>query len=174
MIGTIRTFDPKQREQIIAGMRPDRAERRRRERRDRDVQSGSGRQSGQSSTIPSCTEKMVPTLMRVAGAGQDATDGAHHRRGRFRVLRAEGAVGVLLRRLHARRIRIRRRRRRNHSDYFYVDEKSIPMALRAMTQMAHRLSRAASVTGAAHRGRQPRVCAAAAGMRRDLSPQVAG
>jgi len=134
LIGTIRTFDPKQREQIIAGI-------------DRMVQNVA-HANGATATFkvnpdgnpvnfnnPELLEKMVPTLMRVAGQDKmrlmslitGAEDFAYYAQ---KVPSVFFFVGITPEGQDAATAP------GNHSDYFYVDEKSIPVALRAMTQMA--------------------------------------
>jgi amidohydrolase len=134
LIGTIRTFDSKQREQILAGI-------------DRMVQNVA-RANGASATFkvdpdgnpvnfnnPELLEKMVPTLMRVAGEDRmrlmslitGAEDFAFYAQ---EVPSVFFFVGITPEDQDPATAP------GNHSDYFYVDEKSIPIALRAMTQMA--------------------------------------
>ena len=84
---------------------------------------------------PDLTEKMVPTLMRVAGEGHmrlsplitGAEDFAFFAQ---KVPSMYFRVGVTPADQDAQAAPS------NHSDYFYVDEKGIPIALRAMTQVA--------------------------------------
>lgn len=134
LIGTIRTFDPKQREQIISNI-------------DRIVQNVATA-NGATATFnvdpdgnpvnfnnPELLEKMVPTLMRVAGQDNmrlmslitGAEDFAFYAQKVPSVFFFVGITPEDQDPLTAPG---------NHSDYFYVDEKSIPVALRAMTQMA--------------------------------------
>jgi amidohydrolase len=134
LIGTIRTFDPKQRETMIANIR-------------RMVES-TATANGATATFtiepgsnpvlfndPDLTEKMVPTLLRVAGEGKmslsplitGAEDFAYFAQ---KVPSMYFRVGV------TPADRDPQTAPSNHSDYFYVDEKAIPIALRAMTQVA--------------------------------------
>jgi amidohydrolase len=134
MIGTLRTFDPKQREQIIAGI-------------DRIVQNVAAA-NGATATFkvddygnpvnfnnPELLEKMVPTLMRVAGPDKmrlmalitGAEDFAYYAQKVPSVFFFVGSTPP---------DRDPATAPGNHSDYFYVDEASIGLALRAMTQMA--------------------------------------
>jgi amidohydrolase len=84
---------------------------------------------------PTLTEKMVPTLMRVAGEGNmrlsplitGAEDFAFFAQ---KVPSMYFRVGV------TPADRDPATAPSNHSDYFYVDEKAVPIALRAMTQVA--------------------------------------
>jgi amidohydrolase len=134
MIGTLRTFDVKQREKILAGI-------------DRVVQNVAAA-NGATATFkvdsdgnpvnfndPELLEKMVPTLMRVAGQDKmrlmtlitGAEDFAWYAQ---KVPSVFFFVGVTPPGQDPATAP------GNHSDYFYVDEASIPVALRAMTQMA--------------------------------------
>jgi amidohydrolase len=134
MIGTIRTFDAGQREEIIAGM-------------DQIVKSVAAA-NGATATFnvdpdgnpvlfndPGLTEKMVPTLMGIVGSQNmrlmslvtGAEDFAYYAQKVPSMFFMVGSTpaGVELATAPS-----------NHSDYFFVDEKSISIALRAMTQMA--------------------------------------
>lgn len=134
LIGTIRTFDPKQRETVIANMQR--------------IVENTAVANGATATFriepgsnpvlfndPELTEKMVPTLMRIAGEGKmslsplitGAEDFAYFAR---KVPSMYFRVGV------TPPDRDPQTAPSNHSDYFYVDEKAIPIALRAMTQVA--------------------------------------
>jgi metal-dependent amidase/aminoacylase/carboxypeptidase family protein len=83
---------------------------------------------------PELTEKMVPTLMRVAGEGHmrlsplitGAEDFAFFAQ---KVPSMYFRVGV------TPADRDPETAPSNHSDYFYVDEKAIPIAMRALTQV---------------------------------------
>lgn len=134
LIGTIRTFDPEQRKQIIAGI-------------DRMVLN-TATANGATATFkvdpdgnpvnfnnPELLEKMVPTLMRVAGQDKmklmslitGAEDFAYYAE---KVPSVFFFVGITPEGQDPATAP------GNHSDFFYVDEKSIPVALKAMTQMA--------------------------------------
>ena len=134
LLGTIRTFDPKQRQTMITSM-------------ERIVQNTAAA-NGASATLridtdgnpvlfndPALTEKMVPTLMRVAGDGNmhlsslitDAEDFAFF---------AQKVPAIYFRVGVTPADKDPATAPANHSDYFYVDEKGIPVALRAMTQLA--------------------------------------
>jgi amidohydrolase len=134
LIGTIRTFDPKQRETMIANI----------QRMVENIATANGAtatftiEPGSNPVLfndPDLTEKMVPTLMRVAGEGKmslsplitGAEDFAYFAQ---QVPSMYFRVGV------TPADRDPRTAPSNHSDYFYVDEKAIPIALRAMTQVA--------------------------------------
>lgn len=134
LIGTIRTFDPKQRESIIANM----------QRMVENTATANGAtatfviEPGSNPVLfndPDLTEKMVPTLMRVAGEGRmslaplitGAEDFAYF---------AEKVPSMYFRVGVTPPDRDPQTAPSNHSDYFYVDEKAIPVALRAMTQVA--------------------------------------
>jgi len=133
LIGTIRTFDTKQREAMIANIQ-------------RMVES-TATANGATATFkiepgsnpvlfndPELTEKMVPTLMRVAGEGHmrlsplitGAEDFAFFAQ---KVPSMYFRVGV------TPADRDPETAPSNHSDYFYVDEKAIPIAMRALTQV---------------------------------------
>jgi amidohydrolase len=133
LIGTIRTFDTKQREAMIAHIQ-------------RMVES-TATANGATATFkiepgsnpvlfndPELTEKMVPTLMRVAGEGHmrlsplitGAEDFAFFAQ---KVPSMYFRVGV------TPADRDPETAPSNHSDYFYVDEKAIPIAMRALTQV---------------------------------------
>jgi len=135
MLGTIRTFDLKQREQIFADI-------------GRMVTSTAEANGATASfTVdesksnpvtfndPQLTEKMVPTLMRVAGQENmrllplitGAEDFAYYGQKVPALFVIVGTVPTGQDPASAPA---------NHSESFYVDEKSIPLALRAMTQMA--------------------------------------
>jgi amidohydrolase len=134
LIGTIRTFDPKQREAILASM----------ERIVQNTAAANGAaatfriEPGSNPVLfndPDLTEKMAPTLLRVAGEGKmqlaplitGAEDFAFFAQQipsmyfRVGVTPADGDAATAP---------------SNHSDFFYVDEKAVPIALRAMTQVA--------------------------------------
>jgi amidohydrolase len=134
MIGTIRTFDPQQREAIISSMN--------------HITQSIATANGASATFvvdpdgnpvtfnePALTEKMAPTLMKVVGADNmrlmslvtGAEDFAYYAQKVPSLFFMVGSTppGQDLGAAPS-----------NHSDYFYVDEKSIPIALRAMTQVA--------------------------------------
>ena len=134
LIGTIRSFDPKQREAMLASM-------------DGIVQN-TATANGATATFriepgsnpvlvndPDLTEKMAPTLMRMAGEGNmhlaplitGAEDFAFFAQ---KVPSMYFRVGV------TPADRDTATAPSNHSDYFYVDEKAVPIALRAMTQVA--------------------------------------
>ena len=134
LIGTIRSFDPKQREAMLASM-------------DRIVQN-TATANGATATFriepgsnpvlvndPDLTEKMAPTLMRMAGEGNmhlaplitGAEDFAFFAQ---KVPSMYFRVGV------TPADRDTATAPSNHSDYFYVDEKAVPIALRAMTRVA--------------------------------------
>ena len=98
MIGTMRTFDPEQREQIIAGMERIVKNDGRGQRRHGNVQGRCGRQSGAVQQPRADREDGAHAHAR-GRPGQHAADAAGHGRRRLRVLRAEGAVDVL----HGRR-----------------------------------------------------------------------
>jgi amidohydrolase len=134
MIGTLRTFDPKQREQIIAAMQ-------------RLIQA-TAEANGATANFkvdadgnpvmfndPALTEKMAVTLMRVAGpdnmrlmslvtAAEDFAYFAQQVPSLFFMVGSTPAD------------KDPATAPANHSDYFYLDEQSIPVALRAMTQVA--------------------------------------
>ncbi len=84
---------------------------------------------------PALTEKMAPTLMKVVGAENmrlmslvtGAEDFAYY---------AQKAPSLFFMVGSSPPGQDAATALSNHSDYFYVDEKSIPIALRAMTQMA--------------------------------------
>ena len=135
MLGTIRTFDLKQREQIFADI-------------GRMVTSTAEANGATASfTVdesksnpvtfndPQLTEKMLPTLMRVAGQENmrllplitGAEDFAYYGQKVPALFVIVGTVPTGQDPASAPA---------NHSESFYVDEKSIPLALRAMTQMA--------------------------------------
>jgi amidohydrolase len=134
MIGTLRTFDPGQREQVVAGM----------ERLVKNVAAANGatatfKVDADGNPVlfnnPELTEKMVPTLMRVAGQENmrlmqlvtGAEDFAFYAQKVPSMFFMVGATSPDKDAATAPG---------NHSDFFHVDEKSIPVALRAMTQLA--------------------------------------
>src|SRR5262249_16138844 len=127
-------FDPKQREAMIASMQR--------------ITENTATANGATATFriepgsnpvlfndPDLTEKMVPTLLRVVGEGKmslaplitGAEDFAYFAQ---KVPSMYFRVGV------TPADRDPQTAPSNHSDYFYVDEKAIPIALRAMTQVA--------------------------------------
>jgi amidohydrolase len=133
LIGTIRTFDTKQRETIIANV----------QRMVENIAIANGATAkftidADSNPVlfndPDLTEKMVPTLLRVAGEGNmrlaplitGAEDFAHFAQ---KVPSLYFRVGVTPADRDPTTVAS------NHSDYFYVDEKAIPIALRALTQV---------------------------------------
>jgi amidohydrolase len=134
MIGTIRTFDTKQRESIISGI-------------DRIVKSVATA-NGATATFavdpggnpvlfnePTLTEKMAPSLIEVVGAENmrlmplvtGAEDFAFYAQKVPSMYFMVGSTPPDQDLATAPS---------NHSDFFYVDEKSIPIALRAMTRVA--------------------------------------
>jgi amidohydrolase len=134
MIGTVRTFDPAQREQIFASI----------DRITKSVASANGATA--TFTVdpdgnpvmfndPTLTEKMAPTLMKLVGADNmrlmslvtGAEDFAYFAQKvpSFFFMVGSTTPGQDLATTPS-----------NHSDFFNVDEKSIPIALRAMTQVA--------------------------------------
>jgi amidohydrolase len=135
LLGTIRSFDPMQRQQIVEEL----------ERIVKSTAEANGATAtfsideGKSNPVtfndPQLTERMVPTLMRVAGqenmrllplitAAEDFAYFAQKVPALFFIVGTVPA-GEDLASAPA-----------NHSDRFDVDEKSIPLALRAMTQLA--------------------------------------
>jgi amidohydrolase len=135
MLGTIRTFDPKQREQIIADMGRIAKSTAEANGATASLTVDEGKSNPVTFNDPQLTEKMVPTLMRVAG--QDnmrllplitvAEDFAYYARKVPSLFFIVGTVPAGEDPAGAPA---------NHSEGFYVDEKSIPLALRAMTQVA--------------------------------------
>jgi amidohydrolase len=134
LIGTIRTFDLKQRESVIGSV----------QRLVENIATANGATAtfridpGSNPVLfndPDLTEKMVPTLMRVAGDGNmhlaplitGAEDFSWFAQ---KVPSMYFRVGV------TPADRDPATAPSNHSDYFYVDEKAIPIALRAFTQVA--------------------------------------
>jgi amidohydrolase len=134
LVGTIRTFDPGQREKIIAGMQ-------------RLIQN-TAEANGATATFkidadgnpvtfndPALTEKMAPTLMRVAGPDNmrlmslvtGAEDFAFYAQKVPSLFFMVGSTPADKDAATAPS---------NHSEYFFVDERSITVALRAMTQVA--------------------------------------
>lgn len=128
--GTIRTFDAKQREDVFA--------------RVREITENTARANGATAEVkfetpsypvtrndPQLTEKMLPSLRRVAQVEEmDLITGAED----FSLYqqRTPGLfffVGVTPVGQDAASAPA------NHSDFFYVDEKSIPIAIRALTQL---------------------------------------
>lgn len=128
--GTIRTFDPAQREEIFA--------------RVREVAENTARANGATAEVefqvpsypvtrndPQLTERMLPSLRRVATVEEmDLITGAED----FSLYqqRVPGLfffVGVTPAGQDAAAAPA------NHSDYFFVDEQSIPIAIRALTQV---------------------------------------
>ena len=134
LIGTIRTFDTKQREAMIGSI----------QRMVESTAAANGAtatfkvEAGSNPVLfndPDLTEKMVPSLMRVAGEGNmrlspqitGAEDFAFFAQ---KVPSMYFRVGV------TPADRDPATAPSNHSDFFYVDEKAIPIALRALTQVA--------------------------------------
>ena len=128
--GTIRTFDAKQREEIFA--------------RVREIAENTARANGATAEVkfetpsypvtrndPELTEKTLPSLRRVGKVEEmDLITGAED----FSLYqqRAPGLfffVGVTPAGQDPATVPA------NHSDYFFVDEKSIPIAIRALTQV---------------------------------------
>jgi amidohydrolase len=128
--GTIRTFDPKQREEIFA--------------RVREIAENTARASGATAEVefqtpsypvtrndPQLTERMLPSLRGVAAVEEmDLITGAED----FSLYqqRVPGLfffVGVTPAGQDPAAAPA------NHSDYFFVDETSIPIAIRALTQV---------------------------------------
>jgi amidohydrolase len=134
LIGTLRTFDPKQRDAILASMQ-------------RMVES-TATANGATATFtvepgsnpvlfndPDLTEKMVPTLMRVAGEGKMSLSPLITGAEDFAFF-AQQVPSMYFRVGVTPTDRDPLTAPSSHSDYFYVDEKAIPIALRAMTQVA--------------------------------------
>ena len=129
--GTIRTFDPEQREEVFA--------------RVREIAENVARANGATAEVkfetpsypvtrndPALTERMLPALRRVAKVEEmELITGAED----FSLYqqRAPGLfffVGVTPAGQDPATAPA------NHSDYFYVDEESIPIAIRALTEVA--------------------------------------
>ena len=134
LIGTIRTFDPKQREAMLASM----------ERIVQNTAAANGAtatfriEPGSNPVLfndADLTEKMAPTLLRVAGEGNmhlaPLITGAED----FSFF-AQKVPSMYFRVGVTPADRDAATAQSNHSDYFYVDETAIPIALRAMTQVA--------------------------------------
>ncbi len=134
MIGTIRTFDPAQRADIIAKMKR--------------IAESTAAANGATATLevrpngnpvtyndPALTAKMLPTLQRIVGEQNvkqmalvtGAEDFAFYARQVPSIFFMVGSTPA---------DQDASRAPSNHSDYFYVDERSIPIALRALTQLA--------------------------------------
>jgi amidohydrolase len=134
MIGTIRTFDADQRADIIKRMDA--------------VVKNVAAANGATATFsvdeggnpvlfnnPELTEQMAPTLMRIVGNENmrlmslvtGAEDFAHYAQKVPSLFFFVGSTPSSVALPDAPS---------NHSDYFFVDEKSIPLALRALTQVA--------------------------------------
>lgn len=133
LIGTLRTFDPKQREAIIASVQR--------------IVENTAAANGATATFriepgsnpvmfndPDLTEKMVPTLMRVAGEGKMSLSPLITGAEDFAFF-AQKVPSMYFRVGVTPADRDPATAPSNHSDYFYVDEKAIPVALRAMTQV---------------------------------------
>jgi amidohydrolase len=133
LIGTLRTFDPKQREAIIANVQR--------------IVENTAAASGATATFriepgsnpvlfndPDLTEKMVPTLMRVAGPGKMSLSPLITGAEDFAYM-AQKVPAMYFRVGVTPADRDPATAPSNHSDYFYVDEKAVPIALRAMTQV---------------------------------------
>jgi amidohydrolase len=131
MIGTIRTFDAKQRADIFAALK----------RIVENVAAANGAKGqvtfGSPSypvtrNDPSLTQKMLPSLQRVAAVKQmDLITGAEDFS--FYQQKAPGLfffVGIVPPGQDAATAPA------NHSDFFYVDERAIPIAIRSLTQVA--------------------------------------
>ena len=134
LIGTIRTFDPKQREAMLASM----------ERIVQNTAAANGAtatfniEPGSNPVVfndPGLTEKMVPTLMRVAGEGNMRLSPLITGSEDFAFF-AQKVPSMYFRVGVTPADRDAATAPSNHSDYFYVDEGGIPIALRAMTQVA--------------------------------------
>jgi amidohydrolase len=134
LIGTIRTFDPKQRETMIANI----------QRMVENIATANGAtatftiEPGSNPVLfndPDLTEKMVPTLLRVAGEGKMSLSPLITGAEDFAYI-AQKVPSMYFRVGVTPADRDPRTAPSNHSDYFYVDEKAIPIALRAMTQVA--------------------------------------
>ncbi len=134
LIGTIRTFDPKQRETVIANMQR--------------IVEHTAMANGATATFqiepgsnpvlfndPELTEKMVPSLMRIAGEGRMSLSPLITGAEDFAFF-AQKVPSMYFRVGVTPADRDPQTAPSNHSDYFYVDEKAIPIALRAMTQVA--------------------------------------
>ncbi len=133
LIGTIRTFDPKQRATMIANM----------QRMVENIATANGAtatfriEPGSNPVLfndPDLTEKMVPTLLRVAGEGNMSLSPLITGAEDFAYI-AQKVPSMYFRVGVTPADRDPRTAPSNHSDYFYVDEKAIPIALRAMTQV---------------------------------------
>jgi amidohydrolase len=134
LLGTVRTFDPQQRARIMAGMRVI----------IENVATASGAKANLKWETPSypvthnealLTEKMLPSLRHVVGADKvkeetlitGAEDFSFYQQKIPGMYFFVGSTPADQDRFTAPA---------NHSDYFFVDEKSIPVAIRAMTQVA--------------------------------------
>ena len=134
LIGTIRTFDPKQREAIVASL----------ERIVQNTAAANGAtatfriEAGSNPVLfndPTLTEKMAPTLLRVVGEGNMRLSPLITGAEDFAFI-AQKVPSLYFRVGVTPADRDPATAPSNHSDYFYVDEKGIPIALRAMTQAA--------------------------------------
>ncbi len=134
MVGTIRTFDPGQRTGVIATMK----------RIVENVAAANGatatltvQPNGNPVTYndPALTMRMLPTLKKIVGEQNvkemllvtGAEDFAYYAQKAPSLFFMVGSTPADQDPAQAPS---------NHSDYFYVDEQSIPIALRAMTQVA--------------------------------------
>jgi amidohydrolase len=131
MQGTIRTFDAKQREQVLATVR--------------EIAENVARANGATAEVafatpsnpatrndPALTQRMLPSLRHVAkveemGLVTAAEDFSLYQQ---RVPGLFFFVGVTPAGTDPETAPA------NHSDYFFVDERSIPIAVRALTQVA--------------------------------------
>lgn len=134
LLGTLRTFDPKQREAIITSM----------QRMVENTATANGAtatftvEPGSNPVLfndPDLTEKMVPTLLRVVGEGKMSLSPLITGAEDFAFF-AQKVPAMYFRVGVTPADRDPLTAPSNHSDYFYVDEKAIPIALRAMTQVA--------------------------------------
>ena len=134
LIGTIRTFDAKQREAIVASL----------ERIVQNTAAANGAtatfriEAGSNPVLfndPTLTEKMAPTLLRVVGEGNMRLSPLITGAEDFAFI-AQKVPSLYFRVGVTPADRDPATAPSNHSDYFYVDEKGIPIALRAMTQAA--------------------------------------
>jgi amidohydrolase len=134
MLGTVRTFDPQQRTDIFAKMKR--------------IAENTAAANGATATFtvapngnpvtyndPALTTKMLPSLRKIVGEKNvkemalvtGAEDFAFYAQKVPSLFFMVGSTPADQDPLQAPS---------NHSDYFYVDERSIPIALRAMTQVA--------------------------------------
>ena len=134
VIGTIRTFDPKQKQQIYDAMKR--------------LVENTAEANGATATFefdavresrhlqqPRAHGARVAQPAEGCGRGQREGDRAHHGVGRFRVLRREGSgfffmVGITPKGTDVLTAPA------NHSPLFYLDETAIPLATRAFTAVA--------------------------------------